>query len=439
MRGVVVRAAGSRRRSVPALVLALSLLGGCSLFATRGGEPAEPTPEPTPGALPRLAPVEVPPAAGATRPATRIERVSVESEPGGTRVVLDLDGFAEPEVSLLVNQRLVIDVPGTTCQSLPRELPVTGDPLVERVRIGQHAAPEVKSRVVIDLRDRADFAVRAQNGRIVVLLAPGSSGAAAAVEESPAQQVLLRAEPSSPPATDAQPHAAAASPAPLASATPTRELVVEPTGAVAVVASPAPSPTAAATPLPAEATPLAATPLARVELPATPGATSAPLPNALESAATSTPPLAVLASPRPVDTATPAPIEAAPTATSELEPTPLVQRSADVAAVEEENPPPGGTAAPERTPSTQGKRISIDFTETDVRTVIELIASAGGYQVIFTPDVAGVITVTLVDRPWEDALQTVLRAKMLREVRHEDLMLVSPAGHASTGKHHAAP
>jgi len=215
--------------------------------------------------------------------------------------------------------------------------------------------------------------------------------------------------------------------------------VVEPTGAVAVVASPAPSPTAAATPLPAEATPLAATPLARVELPATPGATSAPLPNALESAATSTPPLTVLASPRPVDTATPAPIEAAPTATSELEPTPLVQRSADVAAVEEENPPPGGTAAPERTPSTQGKRISIDFTETDVRTVIELIASAGGYQVIFTPDVAGVITVTLVDRPWEDALQTVLRAKMLREVRHEDLMLVSPAGHASTGKHHAAP
>ena len=61
------------------------------------------------------------------------------------------------------------------------------------------------------------------------------------------------------------------------------------------------------------------------------------------------------------------------------------------------------------------------------------------YRRNFVPGGTYFFTVTLVDRPWEDALQTVLRAKMLREVRHEDLMLVSPAGHASTGKHHAAP
>ena len=62
-----------------------------------------------------------------------------------------------------------------------------------------------------------------------------------------------------------------------------------------------------------------------------------------------------------------------------------------------------------------------------MRTVIDLIASAGGYQVIFTPEVGGVVSISVVDRPWEDALATVLRAKQLREVRHEDIMLVSPA------------
>jgi type IV pilus assembly protein PilQ len=75
-----------------------------------------------------------------------------------------------------------------------------------------------------------------------------------------------------------------------------------------------------------------------------------------------------------------------------------------------------------------GKRISIDFTEADVRTVIELIASAGGYKVLFTPEVGGTVTISVVDRPWEDALATALRARRLREVRHEDVMLVSPAG-----------
>jgi type II secretory pathway component HofQ len=62
-----------------------------------------------------------------------------------------------------------------------------------------------------------------------------------------------------------------------------------------------------------------------------------------------------------------------------------------------------------------------------VRTVIQLIASAGGYQVMFTPEVGGTISISLVDRPWEDALMTVLRARRLREVRQDDVMLVSPA------------
>ena len=85
------------------------------------------------------------------------------------------------------------------------------------------------------------------------------------------------------------------------------------------------------------------------------------------------------------------------------------------------------------------KRISIDFTEADVRTVIDLIAAAGGYRVIFTPEVAGTISITLVDRPWEDALATVLRAKQLREVRHDDVMLVSPVPRGQNGARRTSP
>jgi type IV pilus assembly protein PilQ len=85
------------------------------------------------------------------------------------------------------------------------------------------------------------------------------------------------------------------------------------------------------------------------------------------------------------------------------------------------------------------KRISIDFTETDVRTVIDLVAAAGGYRVIFTPEVAGSISITLVDRPWEDALATVLRARRLREVRHEDVMLVSPVARGQKDAPRSSP
>ena len=46
---------------------------------------------------------------------------------------------------------------------------------------------------------------------------------------------------------------------------------------------------------------------------------------------------------------------------------------------------------------------------------------------MFTPEVGGTISISLVDRPWEDALMTVLRARRLCEVRQDDVMLVSPA------------
>lgn len=70
--------------------------------------------------------------------------------------------------------------------------------------------------------------------------------------------------------------------------------------------------------------------------------------------------------------------------------------------------------------------VTIDFRDAEVRTVIDLVVNVGGYDVIFTPDVRGSITIRLVDRPWEEALQTILDRKKLRATRHADLILVSP-------------
>jgi len=392
--GVVAETVRARGGRLVALVLALGGAAGCSMLAGSNEAPEPPAvaaaveipvpPAPPPAADDAsLAPAAARMSAGA---ATRIERVTVESTPPTTRVVLELDGGAEPEVSLLVNQRLVIDVPGTTCAALPRVIEVAGDPLVERVRTGQHAAPVVKSRVVVDLRERADFTVRTHGDRIVVLLAPADTAGTAAVPT--AGQVILGAEPGGSARTGAT-HAIAAA-----------------------VAAP-------------EGTPSAGTPSAVPGSDATPGAlvatpepspppTPAPVP---EAAPTPDPVAAASATP-----ASPAPVASVPSGDGAEEEPSSAQAAAETAAPTPDVPTPQVEA------TRRAERISIDFTEADVRTVIDLIAAAGGYRVIFTPEVGGTISITLVDRPWEDALATVLRAKRLREVRHEDVMLVSAAG-----------
>lgn len=365
---------GARRRARSAAIAVLLLLlqavgSGCSLLAGSEDD-AVPAQASAPAEIP--VPPAATPAAGSAlvaRAATRIERVSVESTPPTTRVVLELDGGAEPEVSLLVNQRLVVDVPGTTAATLPRVIEVTGDLLVERVRTGQHAAPELKSRVVVDLRERADFTVRRQDDRIVVLLAPATPESAPAAAAS--GNVLLGAEPGG--------SAREATNAPGAVSSPSgagRSAAGDPADA-----PPAPTPLG-----PAEAPPV----------PATEGfgeASPMPTPGVFGD----TPPLPTPEAPAETEDP-PTPNATSPTL-AELPPLPEATRRAE--------------------------RISIDFTEADVRTVIDLIAAAGGYRVIFTPEVGGTISITLVDRPFEDALATVLHAKGLREVRHEDVMLVS--------------
>jgi hypothetical protein len=423
-------------------LLALALGAGCSAVSASQEVPTSSSP-PTDGGVTQVAATSATagPASGGIRApqtATRVERVTIESAAPVTRVILVLDGTAEPQVALLADQRLVIDVPQTTCASVPKIIEAEDDANVARVRTGEHGPPESKSRIVVDLRRPVTFAVRGEGRRLVAELRPSdgpSSGATTA--EMDGRGILFAAEggtagePAAPAAPPPEPPPAVASapPEPIALTT-------------AIEATPTPVPLPVAEP----ATPIAApepTLAADVEPTAVPSVTppvdeAAPptTEGTLHEAPPAEPSLPEPAAP-PLPTSSPQP-SSDPTATPPGAPPANVARDGaphELGSADARLPlvtaDPGPVATPASAPAVAAtraasRRVSIDFNDADVRTVIQLIASAGGYQVMFTPDVGGTITISLVDRPWEDALATVLRAQRLREVREADVMLVSP-------------
>jgi type IV pilus assembly protein PilQ len=83
----------------------------------------------------------------------------------------------------------------------------------------------------------------------------------------------------------------------------------------------------------------------------------------------------------------------------------------------------GATAAP----ATPPKTISLDVQSTDVRDVLRLLAETGGVNILASGEVQGTITVLLVDIPWEQALEAVLKLTGLAQERQGNVILVAPA------------
>src|ERR687888_1726038 len=83
----------------------------------------------------------------------------------------------------------------------------------------------------------------------------------------------------------------------------------------------------------------------------------------------------------------------------------------------------GATAAP----TTPPKTISLDVQGTDVRDVLRLLAETGDVNILASGEVQGTITVRLVDVPWEQALEAVLKLTGLAQERQGNIILVAPA------------
>ena len=72
-----------------------------------------------------------------------------------------------------------------------------------------------------------------------------------------------------------------------------------------------------------------------------------------------------------------------------------------------------------------GEKINLEFTNTDIRTIIELIADRYGINLIMDDDVAGNINIRLREVPWDQALLVILRSKGLGYAKQGNVLRIA--------------
>ncbi len=83
----------------------------------------------------------------------------------------------------------------------------------------------------------------------------------------------------------------------------------------------------------------------------------------------------------------------------------------------------GGEHSSER-PRYHGARIDLDVKGADLHEVCRLIADVGKVNIVVSDDVKGTVTIKMKGVPWDQALDTILRAKGYRTERDGSVILV---------------
>jgi type IV pilus assembly protein PilQ len=73
-----------------------------------------------------------------------------------------------------------------------------------------------------------------------------------------------------------------------------------------------------------------------------------------------------------------------------------------------------------------GERLSLNFRDIDVRTVLQVIADFNNFNIVTSDSVGGTVTLRLKDVPWDQALDIILQSKGLGMRRSGDVMLIAP-------------
>jgi type IV pilus assembly protein PilQ len=73
-----------------------------------------------------------------------------------------------------------------------------------------------------------------------------------------------------------------------------------------------------------------------------------------------------------------------------------------------------------------GRRIDLDFKDADIHNILRLLSDVGNVNIITSDNVAGRITIRMRNVPWDQALDVILRAKGLGQVREGNLVRVAP-------------
>jgi hypothetical protein len=98
-----------------------------------------------------LAPQEQPaPEQAEQGAATIVQSVKASAGKDGVKVVVRANGVMKPNAFMVEGKKLVVDIPGVRSRVRPSVIPVRKGGL-DKVRVGQHAAPDQKVRIVMDL------------------------------------------------------------------------------------------------------------------------------------------------------------------------------------------------------------------------------------------------------------------------------------------------
>ncbi|MBP5590774.1 type IV pilus secretin PilQ [bacterium] len=72
-----------------------------------------------------------------------------------------------------------------------------------------------------------------------------------------------------------------------------------------------------------------------------------------------------------------------------------------------------------------GKKINLDFKEVDILDILRLMSDISKLNIIAGDDVKGTVTVRLVDIPWDEALDVILKSKSLGKERFGNIIRVA--------------
>ncbi|OGP54271.1 MAG: hypothetical protein A2162_09115, partial [Deltaproteobacteria bacterium RBG_13_52_11b] len=73
-----------------------------------------------------------------------------------------------------------------------------------------------------------------------------------------------------------------------------------------------------------------------------------------------------------------------------------------------------------------GRKVSLDFKDADIKNILRLIAEVSDLNIITGDDVQGKITMRLVDVPWDQALDVILKSRALGKSQVGNVLRIAP-------------
>jgi type IV pilus secretin PilQ/predicted competence protein len=77
-------------------------------------------------------------------------------------------------------------------------------------------------------------------------------------------------------------------------------------------------------------------------------------------------------------------------------------------------------------PKYTGRLISLDLQDTDIDNALRIIAEVSNLNIIASEDVAGKVTLRLIDVPWDQALDVILKTNALDKVQEGNVVRIAP-------------